>query len=112
MKAARDYFESQSYEVADDSKNCPYDFKCVRGDEVLYVEVKATQTDGSQVILTNGEVEFGRRNPGKMVMFILYNIQLATDGTPSGGIRRIISPWSVDSSALKPISFLYNVPTF
>jgi len=47
--------------MADHSKTKPYDLYCIRGAEVLHVEVKGTQTSGEDIILTAGEVEFATR---------------------------------------------------
>jgi hypothetical protein len=51
-------FESRGYEVKDVSKKEPYDRHCTKSDEVKYVEVKGTQTGGTDIVLTAGEVNF------------------------------------------------------
>lgn len=62
MEAAKRHFLSDGYEVEDHSKNRPYDLCCKRKKELLYVEVKGTQTKGEEIILTSGEVDFARRH--------------------------------------------------
>jgi hypothetical protein len=111
MASAKRHFESLGYAVTDDSKNHPYDLKCVRKDETLYVEVKGTQTDGKGIILTCGEVEFARRHSERMVLFILHSIQVSKDRKKlSNGVPVVIQPWIVEQNALNPLSYKYEVP--
>ena len=111
MEAATRHFKSQGYTVEDHSKNHPYDLKCFRSDETLYVEVKGTQTDGKAVILTSGEVEFANRNSKHMVLFVLHSIQVSKDRKKlSNGVQVVIHPWVVRQAALQPLSYKYEVP--
>lgn len=111
MKKAERHFKSRGYSVSDDSKNQPYDLKCVREDETLYVEVKGTQTDGEGIILTSGEVEFNRRNSKHMVLYVLKSIQVSKDHKKlSKGVPVVIHPWVVEEKALNPLSYKYEVP--
>jgi Domain of unknown function (DUF3883) len=113
MDAAKRFFKSRGFRWEDHSKNKPYDLRCSRGKVVLHVEVKGTQTDGREIILTPGEVEFGRSHKGRMALFVLHSIQVSEgdDGfVLSGGERHLILRWSVDPRALKPVSFKYGVP--
>jgi hypothetical protein len=114
MNAAKRHFESLGYEWEDHSKGEPYDLRCSRAQEVLYVEVKGTQTDGREIILTAGEVEFGRRHKGQMGLFVLHSIEVSEEdgGFVMGkGERRLILPWDVELSTLKPVSFVYGLPS-
>ena len=113
MDAARCHFESQGYKCEDCSKTCPYDLRCRRDGELLYVEVKGTQTDGLEVILTCGEVRFLRDHKGHMALFVLHSIRV--DERPnefdlSGGVHHLIQPWDVDIGTLTPLSFMYGLP--
>jgi hypothetical protein len=58
MVAATEYFSSKGFAVDNHSANHPYDLRCTKKNEVLYVEVKGTQTNGKGIFLTFGEVEF------------------------------------------------------
>ncbi len=114
MNAATRYFETDGYKCDDHSKTCSYDLRCRHGQEVLYVEVKGTQTDGGEIILTPGEVKFARSHKGQMALFILHSIQVAegNDGfVLSGGERHVVLPWDVDLGTLVPASFKYGVPS-
>jgi hypothetical protein len=113
MDAAKRHFESDGYEWEDRSKTCPYDLLCKRGQEVIHVEVKGTQTDGGEIILTPGEVHFARDHQGQMALFVLHSIQVG-DGDDgfvlAGGTPHVIQPWDVDLGTLVPVSFKYEVP--
>jgi Domain of unknown function (DUF3883) len=113
MDAAKRFFASRGFRWEDHSKSKPYDLRCSRRKVVLHVEVKGTQTDGSEIILTPGEVEFGRRHKGQMVLFVLHSIQVSEgdDGfVLSEGQHHLVLRWAVDPRALKPVSFKYGVP--
>jgi hypothetical protein len=112
MDAATQHFKSLGYTVEDHSKNHPYDLRCVRSDEVLYVEVKGTQTDGKGVILTSGEVKFAQRYSKHMVLFVLHSIQVSKDRKRlSKGVQFVIHPWVIEQAALNPLSYKYEVPS-
>ncbi len=114
MDEARKYFDGKGYECDDHSNKRPYDLLYSRGREVLHVEVKGTQTDGAEVILTRGEVEFARRNEVQMVLFILHSIHVANSKNGfhlSGGDCTLIRPWRVDEGSLMPVSFKYRLPS-
>jgi hypothetical protein len=113
MDAAKQYFEGQGYQWEDHSKNHPYDLRCVRDTEVRYVEVKGTQTDGSEVFLTPGEVEFARGHKNQMALFVLHSIQVARgdddEWVLSGGEHSPLLPWNLDGGNLKPVSYKYTL---
>jgi hypothetical protein len=113
MDAAKRYFESLGYSWEDHSKSCSYDLQCTRAQEVLHVEVKGTQTRGSEIILTPGEVEFARSHKGQMALLVLHSIQVTEVGEGyalSDGERHLLLPWDVDLGTLKPVSFKYDLP--
>lgn len=93
--------------------NNPYDLHATRGGEELHVEVKGTVTSGSQVILTQGEVEHHAVAAPASALYLVTGIKL--EGNPksptaSGGDLRIIDPWAVEPDALTPIAYRYVVP--
>jgi Domain of unknown function (DUF3883) len=114
MDVAKEYFANKGYECDDHSTNCPYDLLCSREREVLYVEVKGTLTDGAEIILTRGEVEFARRHQGQMVLVILHSIEVSNLNKGiilGGGKRTLIRPWSVDQGDLMAVSYKYRLPS-
>lgn len=112
MAAARRHFESEGYVVEDHSKNHPYDLLCRGGNELLYVEVKGTQTSGEGVFLTSGEVEFARRNKNQMALFVLHSIKVSDDKKIlTNGKKNVVLPWDVTLGTLKPLSYKYEPPS-
>lgn len=112
MKAAKKHFEAQGYTWDDHSKTHPYDLRCTRKKEVLYVEVKGTQTDGTEIILTQGEVAFARKHKGQMALFVLHSIPVSkVSGLYLLGVgkRKLTQPWDVDHGTLKPLAFKYEL---
>jgi Domain of unknown function (DUF3883) len=111
MDAAIRCFESQGYEVEDHSKNHPYDLRCSGKEGPLYVEVKGTQTNGSSIFLTSGEVTFARCHKEQMGLFLLHSIRASADGKVlTKGEKHLIVPWEVDCGCLEPVSYKYEVP--
>jgi hypothetical protein len=114
MDAAKRYFASENYDVTDHSKGHPYDLVCRRGNEVLYIEVKGTRSSGEEIILTIGEVEFARTHKGQMALFIVHSILVSGEGGAfvlSEGQENMLLPWDVDKGSLKPMAFMYAVPS-
>lgn len=112
MDAAKARFASLGFVVEDHSKNRPYDLYCRRGKQVLYVEVKGTQANGEQIILTNGEVKFARSHEAEMALFIVHSIKVTE--TKGGfhlaeGDPRLIRPWDIDHRWLSPLAFMYRI---
>lgn len=111
MRQAEDYFRTQGFQVEVLGK--PYDLRCVRGDELLYVEVKGTSTDGEEVLLTPNEVAFARQNASRMVLFVCAGVEVQRTGVAvetSGGTVRLLRPWNVDDGLLIPLGFTYALP--
>src|SRR5438477_1855351 len=52
MGQVQNEFKNRGYEVKDVSQKRPYDLHCSRSDEVKYVEVKGTQGNGLDIVLT------------------------------------------------------------
>jgi hypothetical protein len=73
-------------------------------DEVLYLEAKGTQSAGSTVLVTRGEVDHARTNPGRCMMGIWAGIEFDNDGEVdllSGSFQVIpFSPHDHDLSAV------------
>lgn len=114
MRRAEHYFEKKGFDTRNVSGNHPYDLRCEQGDLTIHVEVKGTQTDGEQVILTGNEVEFAREHKDRMVLFVVHSIHVneIEDGgvEARGGIDRVYMPWNVDAGKLTAIHYKYQVP--
>jgi hypothetical protein len=91
----------------------PFDLHARDGTREVFIEVKGTQTAGSSILLTQGEVEFARLHKSRMVLFVLHSIQVdPVDGQPNakGGMHTVLWPWDVDGGTLVPIKFSYGLP--
>ena len=65
------------------------------------MEVKGTTGDGSEVILTRGEVESAER---------AMSVPSADGIEASGGEMVIYMPWHVHQGSLTPVSYFYRPP--
>lgn len=63
------HYKASGYDVEERGK--PYDLKCTKGAEVLHVEVKGTQTEGEEILLTPNEVNFAANHPDTMELFVV-----------------------------------------
>jgi hypothetical protein len=111
MQRATDHFRAEGFHVEVLGK--PYDLRCTRGDEVRYVEVKGTSTDGEEVLLTPNEVAFARQNARHMVLYVCAGVEVRCAGTAveiAGGTVRLLWPWNVDDGVLSPLGFTYALP--
>lgn len=76
---------------------------------MLLVEVKATQGEADQIILTKNEVELSRRCSEQMALATVSSISIDEDGRPSGGRLRVEAPWRVREDLLTPIAYYYDL---
>jgi len=113
MERAKEHFESMGYVVKDVARARSYDLECRKGDDVLRVEVKGTQTDGTSVVLTPNEVASARSN--STALFILHSVGWLGTGEavrPTGGQPRVLNPWQVETHGrLKALSYMYEIGT-
>jgi hypothetical protein len=88
----------------------PYDLRCTKDNEELFVEVKGTQTPGATVLLTKNEVDFARRYRRHMALFILHSARVIKGEclSVSGGISRVLPPWDIDRGLLVPTECMYT----
>ena len=114
MRWARERLEADGWSVTDVSARESYDFHCERDSEELHVEVKGTQSDGRQVLLTKNEVAHARSNFPHVALYILAQVDVSEDSgrvEASGGEESMIEPWRVDDGSLEPLGYSYTVPT-
>lgn len=108
MNKAMRYFGRRATNV---SKTESYDIHMNMGDHQCFIEVKGTQTDGTEVILTKNEVALLKRvlkRGHDTVLFVMHSILLKGRGNKrraSGGKQRIIRPFDVDRVRLVPLSY-------
>ena len=110
VKRAEAHFASRFDSVK--RKGKPYDLCCTKKSSVLYVEVKGTQTDGDEILLTPNEVQFAQEHRGKIALFLLSNIEVSRkDGkiVTRGGTMHLTPKWVIDKSRLSPLGYSYSL---
>jgi hypothetical protein len=108
MNAAIRYLHKEGYDPKDEHKTHPYDLRCTKGPEILFVEVKGTTTAGESVFVTSGEVGFARKNAPNTALFILHSGQRDGSGKPVGGNAVMLRPWKPSDDSLSPIAYTYT----
>ena len=112
VKMAIEHLSHLGYkEIEDVGDFESFDLRAVSTSKQLSVEVKGSTGGASSVSLTRNEVAFQRDAFPSNGLFIVSNISLEKNGTlaASGGDIQFISPWLIDESSLKPISYEYKV---
>jgi hypothetical protein len=110
VSRARQYFEAQQFTVETHGK--PFDLCCRRGETLLFVEVKGTQTTGEEILLTPNEVAFATRHQDRMALFLVHDVIVVhKEGKPtaSEGTELIQNPWLLDATRLSPLGFSYEL---
>ena len=108
MDRAKKHFASLGYDFEDTSKTKPYDLKCTKGSEVIFVEVKGTQSNGAEVLLTVGEVKHAQKHPNQSALFILHSVVVTEDGV-RGGDTIVRKRWNPRDQNLAPLTYRYTV---
>ncbi len=113
MNLARDYFQNQGWLVEDVSQRESYDLRCNRQQEEVYVEVKGTTSEGSQILLTPNEVLHTQQNYPNTALFVVSRLQVNNLGEKvkvTGGEIQLIMPWLLKDDDLKAIGYECRVP--
>jgi hypothetical protein len=110
VTVAKEVYERAGYRVEVHGR--PFDLYCrKRGDasDQIWVEVKGTQGDPVEVILTHGEVRFYRNRYPRTELLVVHSIAVE-NGRASGGIPFRHHRWKVDDARLQPIAYRYRIP--
>ncbi len=113
MNLAIDYFQEKGWIVEDVSQRESYDLKCTRQQEEVYVEVKGTTSEGSQILLTPNEVLHTQQNYPNTALFVVSRLQVNNSGEEvevTGGEIQLIMPWLLKDDDLKAIGYECRVP--
>ena len=113
MKKAAVHFRKDGFSVTDVSKVESYDLHCKSERHELHVEVKGTQTDGDEILLTPSEVKLARAKSPHTALFLVHSVNVTgSDVEPrvSGGCIRIIRPWNPTDAMLTPLGYSCELP--
>ncbi|MGD0461795.1 MAG: DUF3883 domain-containing protein [Tepidisphaeraceae bacterium] len=111
MTLATKHFENQGYQVEDVHTRESYDLSCTKGAENLLVEVKGSQTDGAEILLTPNEVAVARKNAPKTALIVFHSIEVSTAGIASGGVKVLIHPWKPRDEQLTALVYSCRITT-
>jgi hypothetical protein len=113
MRWAEKEFEKRQYKVDDVSQKRPYDLHCSKSNEVRYIEVKGTQGNGLDIVLTAGEVKFIEKNKANCVLCVVHGIEVRGKRNPkaSGGRMSMVEPFDLADGLLKPLAFTFRRKT-
>jgi hypothetical protein len=90
----------------------PHDLIARKGRKRLYVEVKGTQSDAKEIVLTANEVTFARKHSESMRLFVLHSVKLRWKGKKpiaSGGAEFVVKPWLPVKTLLEPVQYWYRL---
>lgn len=107
-----DHFRDDGWDVRDVRYGNPFDAIATRSGELpLYLEAKGTETAGSSVIVSRGEVNWARNHPGQCVLGILSNVSFLATGEvdSTSGLFRMFK-WDPDKSELAPRDYDWTPP--
>jgi len=106
-----EHYRNQGWTVADTRYGNPFDALAQRGDNLVYLEAKGTQSDGYTVHVTRDEVDHARANNGRCMMGIWAGIEFDTDGEvdPLSGWFNVI-PFEPQDDDLIPVSYEWRTP--
>ena len=113
VDVATEYLTGLGWSVKDVGASQSYDLDVRCGDDHLYVEVKGSTSEASEVILTKNEVDLHRRRHPLTMLLVVRAISLDRGSDPphaSGGRLSEISPWQIDEEQLTPIAYRYLIP--
>ncbi|BBD61958.1 hypothetical protein NIES2109_47950 [Nostoc sp. HK-01] len=113
MFLAIGYFQDQGWVVEDVSQRESYDLRCTRQQERIYVEVKGTTSEGTQILLTPNEVLHNQANYPNTALFVVSHIEVDDSGEnveAQGGVIKLFMPWLLTENDLKAIGYVCLVP--
>lgn len=113
MQHATNHYKAAGYEVQDTSSNRPYDLVCTSPSDHRRVEVKGTQSAGTAVRLTAGEVRAARDATTLTDLYVVHSITIGPgpDSVLTNGTVKLIENWIPEDEDLVPTEFNYCLPT-
>ena len=105
------HYRDQGWTVTDTRYGNPFDAIAQRGDELLYLEAKGTQSDGFRVRVTRAEVDHAHTNSERCVMGVWAGIEFDSDGEvdPQSGRFNVI-PFNPEDDDLTAVTYQWTTP--
>lgn len=113
MEAAEQYLYAHGWtSVEDMSATESYDLRASNDTSEIKVEVKGTTSSGERVVLTRSEVKLHLNQFPDNALIVVSGIHLVRGESPvaTGGTPFVLQPWYLDTNALEPLGYEYEVP--
>lgn len=111
MAVTRTHFEKQNWKLDDHSATRPYDLLGTKADQRVFIEVKGTQSSGSEIFLTPNEVKWAKEHYPQTVLAVVTNIEVVEREDKieaKKGNLHLFQPWKLNSTALEPLAYKFQ----
>lgn len=103
------YYRDRGWDVEDVRFDGPYDAIARKNGQTRYLEAKGTQSDGTAVTVTAGEVAHARQHPGECVIGILSGLGFTDNGElDENGADFTLRQWCPAEEDLQVIEYRWN----
>ncbi|TIC83618.1 DUF3883 domain-containing protein [Nocardioides sp. GY 10113] len=105
------HYEVRGWKVVDTHLGAPYDAVAMKGSETMYLEAKGTQSAGTTVLVTRGEVEHALKHPGQCVIGVWSGMKLDHEQQvlPDSGAFRVM-PFQPEADDLTVVGYEWRPP--
>jgi hypothetical protein len=103
------YYRDRGWAVEDVRFGGPYDAIARKNDQIRYLEAKGTQSNGTTVTVTAGEVAHARQHPGECVIGILSGLRFTDHGElDDSDANFALRQWCPADEDLQAIEYRWN----
>jgi hypothetical protein len=114
MECAEAYLVDRGFlDLQDTSAGHPYDYKCLRGKKITYVEVKGTTGSGHDIILTAGEKQHMKDYVQDSFLLVVHGIKLRRVprlAASGGKVKRFPCTMLLRQGEFRPTQFSVTLP--
>lgn len=105
------YYRDRGWDVEDVRFDGPYDAIARKNGQTLYLEAKGTQSNGTTVTVTAGEVTHARQHPGECIIGILSGLRFTDNGElDDSNAEFTLRQWCPAEEDLQAIEYRWNAP--
>lgn len=105
------HFVADGWAVQDTRVARPYDAIATRNDEILYLEAKGTRSDGTSVLVTEGEVRWAAAHKGQCRIGIVSHIKVRDSRVVPGSGDLVVREWRPRPKELNPTAYRWTPRT-
>jgi hypothetical protein len=104
-------YRNAGWKVTDTRRGNPYDAIATKGKRIRYLEAKGTETAGSKVLVTEGEVRWAKDHAGECVIGIVSGIAFDAAGDLDTNACSFVEyDWDPATGVLKPQTYEWRPP--